>query len=206
MRGVAESSSERPESERKHHGGLTVRERTPLAKRGAPDSSRRSRNHRTLHSPVDVATARASRGSRAACVAADDSTARWRTRKSSIQRRGEVAEGEGFEPPEPFPVQWFSRPPPSTTRPSLRVATCGPDPISTGPPTIVSPRCTARPDLRYAPRRPLSGSIANAGPCPHAVRRPSARRRGHRCPYSILSQGVSAQRTPGHRPGRRSCS
>src|SRR5471030_3307874 len=32
-----------------------------------------------------------------------------------------VAEGEGFEPPEPFRVQWFSRPPPSTTRPSLRV-------------------------------------------------------------------------------------
>ena len=32
-----------------------------------------------------------------------------------------MAEGEGFEPPEPFPVQWFSRPPPSTTRPSLRV-------------------------------------------------------------------------------------
>src|SRR3954462_10275637 len=31
------------------------------------------------------------------------------------------AEGEGFEPPEPFRVQWFSRPPPSTTRPSLRV-------------------------------------------------------------------------------------
>jgi hypothetical protein len=33
----------------------------------------------------------------------------------------DLAEGEGFEPPEPFPVQWFSRPPPSTTRPSLRV-------------------------------------------------------------------------------------
>ena len=32
-----------------------------------------------------------------------------------------MAEGEGFEPPEPFPVQWFSRPPPSTTRPSLRI-------------------------------------------------------------------------------------
>src|SRR3954451_5811867 len=32
-----------------------------------------------------------------------------------------LAEGEGFEPPEPFPVQWFSRPPPSTTRPSLRI-------------------------------------------------------------------------------------
>src|SRR3954466_13200504 len=32
-----------------------------------------------------------------------------------------LAEGEGFEPPVPFRVQWFSRPPPSTTRPSLRV-------------------------------------------------------------------------------------
>src|SRR6187401_1324981 len=32
-----------------------------------------------------------------------------------------MAEGEGFEPPIRFPVQWFSRPPPSTTRPSLRV-------------------------------------------------------------------------------------
>jgi hypothetical protein len=31
-----------------------------------------------------------------------------------------LAEGEGFEPPEPLPVQWFSRPPPSTARPSLR--------------------------------------------------------------------------------------
>src|SRR3954447_3770780 len=31
-----------------------------------------------------------------------------------------MAEGEGFEPPVPFRVQWFSRPPPSTTRPSLR--------------------------------------------------------------------------------------
>ena len=31
-----------------------------------------------------------------------------------------LAEGEGFEPPARFPVQWFSRPPPSTTRPSLR--------------------------------------------------------------------------------------
>src|SRR5437762_4405722 len=28
-------------------------------------------------------------------------------------------EREGFEPPVPFRVQWFSRPPPSTTRPSL---------------------------------------------------------------------------------------
>jgi hypothetical protein len=37
------------------------------------------------------------------------------------QLRGvELAEGEGFEPPIRFPVQRFSRPPPSTTRPSLR--------------------------------------------------------------------------------------
>ena len=34
-----------------------------------------------------------------------------------------LAEGEGFEPPVPFRVQWFSRPPPSTTRPSLRGGT-----------------------------------------------------------------------------------
>src|SRR6476619_7488619 len=38
---------------------------------------------------------------------------------ASVWRR--LAEGEGFEPPVPFRVQWFSRPPPSTTRPSLRV-------------------------------------------------------------------------------------
>src|SRR5262245_58167541 len=31
-----------------------------------------------------------------------------------------MAEGEGFEPPARFPVQWCSRPPPSTTPPSLR--------------------------------------------------------------------------------------
>src|SRR5215467_1962963 len=39
----------------------------------------------------------------------------------SMWRGGKrLAEGEGFEPPVPFRVQWFSRPPPSTTRPSLR--------------------------------------------------------------------------------------
>src|SRR5205823_5904270 len=37
------------------------------------------------------------------------------------RNRRNLAEGEGFEPPEPLPVQWFSRPPPSTARPSLRV-------------------------------------------------------------------------------------
>src|SRR4249920_2209620 len=31
-----------------------------------------------------------------------------------------LAEEEGFEPPVPFRVQRFSRPPPSTTRPPLR--------------------------------------------------------------------------------------
>ena len=31
-----------------------------------------------------------------------------------------MAEGEGFEPPEPLPVQRFSRPPHSTTLPSFQ--------------------------------------------------------------------------------------
>src|SRR6185436_10722211 len=44
---------------------------------------------------------------------------RKHSRRSDFPR--DLAEGEGFEPPEPLPVQWFSRPPPSTTRPSLRV-------------------------------------------------------------------------------------
>jgi hypothetical protein len=44
-----------------------------------------------------------------------------RVKKHGIARVRSVAEGEGFEPPVPFRVQWFSRPPPSTTRPSLRI-------------------------------------------------------------------------------------
>ena len=32
-----------------------------------------------------------------------------------------VAEGEGFEPPETLQPQWFSRPPQSTTLPSLHL-------------------------------------------------------------------------------------
>jgi hypothetical protein len=36
-----------------------------------------------------------------------------------------MAEGEGFEPPVPFPVQRFSRPPVSTTHTSLRVEESG---------------------------------------------------------------------------------
>jgi hypothetical protein len=43
----------------------------------------------------------------------------WSEAKTA-RRKTILAEGEGFEPPAPFPVQWFSRPPPSTTRPSLR--------------------------------------------------------------------------------------
>ena len=39
-------------------------------------------------------------------------------RRVEAERR--LAEGEGFEPPIPFRVQRFSRPPPSTARPSLR--------------------------------------------------------------------------------------
>src|SRR4051812_38786479 len=54
---------------------------------------------------------------------------------TTSERERRMAEGEGFEPPEPFPVQWFSRPPPSTTRPSLRAlhqsVTCGARPVST---------------------------------------------------------------------------
>ena len=41
-------------------------------------------------------------------------------RQRAKRERAKLAEREGFEPPEPFRVQWFSRPPPSTTRPSLR--------------------------------------------------------------------------------------
>ena len=35
-----------------------------------------------------------------------------------------MAEGEGFEPPVPFRAQRFSRPPVSTTHPSLRAGKC----------------------------------------------------------------------------------
>ena len=57
------------------------------------------------------------------------------------------AEREGFEPPEPFRVQWFSRPPPSTTRPSLRVLK-----LYWPVPSTVSPRTLAGVAL-------LSGSL-----------------------------------------------
>ncbi len=42
----------------------------------------------------------------------------YRPKLVAIHERS--SEGEGFEPPVPFRVQWFSRPPPSTARPSLR--------------------------------------------------------------------------------------
>ena len=40
--------------------------------------------------------------------------------KYRLLTKQEMAEGEGFEPPEPFPVQRFSRPPHSTTLPSFQ--------------------------------------------------------------------------------------
>ncbi len=64
-----------------------------------------------------------------------------------------LAEGEGFEPPEPFPVQWFSRPPPSTTRPSLRVENlAGIRAISACAPTFrpsCHRKCNAQEDTRH---------------------------------------------------------
>ena len=76
-----------------------------------------------------------------------------------------MAEGEGFEPPAPFRVQWFSRPPPSTTRPSLRVrhlipnhfpslVVCRIEPVITLLRGLQS-ACTSRsraPDRRIRPR------------------------------------------------------
>src|ERR1700704_6450355 len=47
------------------------------------------------------------------------------------ERSEGMAEREGFEPPEPLPVQWFSRPPPSTTRPSLRTGIIARNPAGT---------------------------------------------------------------------------
>ena len=42
---------------------------------------------------------------------------------SDLPAAGFLAEGEGFEPPVTLPPQRFSRPPPSSTRPSLRGST-----------------------------------------------------------------------------------
>src|SRR4029077_7434194 len=62
-----------------------------------------------------------------------------------------VAEGEGFEPPEPFRVQWFSRPPPSTTRPSLRVEKLAQN--SRGLPTRSRTRRQVSPHVQRTGRR-----------------------------------------------------
>ena len=49
-------------------------------------------------------------------------------RFAGVNGAGGLAEGEGFEPPVRFPVQWFSRPPVSTAHASLRgclkITTC----------------------------------------------------------------------------------
>ena len=71
---------------------------------------------------------------------------------SSRERR--LAEREGFEPPEPFPVQWFSRPPPSTTRPPLQS-------LSAGPP---APRLAAFTRLHSAPAASYIGGDLFAAP------------------------------------------
>ena len=56
-----------------------------------------------------------------------------------------LAEGEGFEPPEALPPQRFSRPPQSTTLPSLRVA----------PALMIPPRTVGH--------ATLDGALAQAG-------------------------------------------
>ena len=44
---------------------------------------------------------------------------------NNYDKKNYMAEGEGFEPPVPFPVQRFSRPPVSTTHASLRLRLSG---------------------------------------------------------------------------------
>ena len=77
-------------------------------------------------------------GSVSNCGVMPLASCRCKGKRAVVQRicgqiAGFVAEGEGFEPPIRFPVQRFSRPPPSTTRPSLRTASsvsCGAGPAA----------------------------------------------------------------------------
>ena len=118
------------------------------------------------------------------------------------KRERRLAEGEGFEPPVPFRVQWFSRPPPSTTRPSLRgevILTLYADhrlvgrpagrrrssclPIRPGPATDVSIECrgSARPHFN-PPRQSwyrANGSGSSSASCADArvAVRPNCSRR-----------------------------
>ena len=66
-----------------------------------------------------------------------------------------MAEGEGFEPPVPFRVQWFSRPPPSTTRPSLRGGTSARHSSGFAVPSRIAVSGTCPTAARCASRRPL---------------------------------------------------
>jgi hypothetical protein len=102
-----------------------------------------------------------------------------------------MAEGEGFEPPEPFRVQWFSRPPPSTTRPSLRVEItpefASLDTTDTLEPAVCHRKCSERDGAghhRTQPRclhcssqyRAASASIRSVGlSCWGSLRRAKAR-------------------------------
>ena len=53
-------------------------------------------------------------------ISAAGSSVRHDLRSVTVEGAVLLAEGDG-RTPEPFRVQWFSRPPPSTTRPSLRI-------------------------------------------------------------------------------------
>src|SRR5678815_5013520 len=94
------------------------------------------------------------------------------------------SEGEGFEPPAPFPVQWFSRPPPSTTRPSLRIE--------------IRPEFVGIP-LGLLKNKPcVTGSVTAARIYRHSTPRPS---RKCQCPKTFCRLLLSLA----HCPTERSC-
>src|SRR5215207_1271254 len=113
-----------------HRGGSRVRLLKPLATpaegRLVPASSRSLYQSARRHPPDGCRSGvlLQALSNRAGTIPGTirSSTLGGTTNKAADQRVSwsNLAEGEGFEPPERFPVQWFSRPPPSTTRPSLR--------------------------------------------------------------------------------------
>src|SRR5438094_7283262 len=90
------------------------------------------------------------------------STFAWLANRSSRVGHGErrLAEGEGFEPPVPLRVQWFSRPPPSTTRPSLPPSQAPNTPLASARQARLRKRTTLH-LLRRG--RPASNKIAKRG-------------------------------------------
>jgi hypothetical protein len=107
---------------------------------------------------------------------------------ASGRRERRLAEGEGFEPPERFPVQRFSRPPVSTTHTSLRTWMAGPlHPANRPVPRghfvvpIVSVVLIVRPPLHPAPTLFSPSPRNRAGPWAGRRSRPlAARFRGSR--------------------------